>query len=185
MSNTKIIDTFGNPSETPIVELLEHLPSGVTLADLLATISTNTPTIELVEPPAVAPADALTGGMQTTISTTTTTISTTTAAISSSVPSFSTPHPYTVHSSIRPLPSTTAIPSLPTSIPISVPSPSALPSFFDGDVSLWFCTLEACFLPTDDTQTRFRSVISKLPPTILAKVRHVFPIALNALDPYT
>src|SRR5215469_7910305 len=98
MSNTKIIDTFGNPSETPIVELLEHLPSGVTLADLLATISTNTPTIELVEPPAVAPADALTGGIQTTISSTTTTISTATASISSTVPFSSVSNPYPVYS---------------------------------------------------------------------------------------
>src|SRR5215469_14941047 len=185
MSHTNIIDLPVNPSEIPIAELLENLPAGITLADLLANFSIPTSNIELIEPPAVVPADAITGGMQATISTTTTTISTTTAAISSSVPSSSASSPYTVHSSTRPLFSSTAFPSLPTTIPISVPSPSALPPFFDGDVSLWFCTLEACFLPSDDAQTRFRSVISKLPPSILAKVRHVFPIALNALDPYT
>src|SRR5215469_14393747 len=164
MSHTNIIDLPVNPSEIPIAELLENLPIGtthITLADLLASLSTQTPNIELVETPAVVPADALDGGMQTAISNTTTTVSTTTAPINSSIPSFSTSHPYTVPSSTRPLFSSTAFPSLPTSIPISVPSPSALPPFFDGDVSLWFCTLEACFLPSDDAQTRFRSVISK------------------------
>src|SRR5215469_12055560 len=178
MSHTTITDLTGNPSEIPIAELLENLPTGTThiaLANLLSSISTQTPNIELADVPASESADA----------NTTTTVSTTTASISSSIPSFSTSHPYTVYSSARPLLSSTAFPSLPTSIPISVPSPSALPPFFDGDVSLWFCTLEACFLPTDDAQTRFRSVISKLPPSILTNVRHVFPIALNALDPYT
>src|SRR5215469_14996860 len=188
MSNTTVTDIPGNPTEIPIAELLENLPAGTThiaLADLLGSLSTQTSNIELVEPPAVVPADALDGGMQTAISNITTTVTTTTAPINSSIPSFSTSHPYTVHSSTRPLLSSTALPSLPTSIPISVPSPSILPPFFDGDVSLWFCTLEACFLPSDDAQTRFRSVISKLPPSILAKVRQVFPVALNALDPYT
>src|SRR5215469_2731324 len=187
MSHTKIIDLPVNPSDIPITELLENLPTGVThiaLADLLASISTHTSNIELAEVPAGKPADVLDGGMQNIISNTTTTAPITTAPTSSSVPSSSTSHPYTVYSSTRPLLSSTAFPSLST-IPISVPSPSTLPPFFDGDVSLWFCTLEACFLPSDDAQTRFRYVISKLPPAILGKVRHVFPIALNALDPYT
>src|SRR5215469_3242021 len=172
MSITNIIGTSGNPSEIPVADLLVNLPAGVTLADLLANISTQTSDIVLVDVPAVAPADAITGGTQTTISTTTTTIFTTTAAISSSVPPSSVSNPYPVYSSTRPLPSTPSFPSISTPIPISVPSPSVLSSFFDGDVPLWFCTLEACFLPTDDTQTRFRSVISKLPPSILSKVRH-------------
>src|SRR5215469_14416381 len=179
MSHTKIIDLPVNPSDIPIAELLENLPTEVThiaLADLLASISTQTANIELAEVPASESADALDGGMQTVITNAATTAPITTAPTSSSVPSSSTSRPYTVYSSTRPLLSSTPFPSLSTPIPISVPSPSALPPFFDGDVSLWFCTLEACFLPSDDAQTRFRSVISKLPPSILAKVRHVFPI---------
>ena len=188
-TTTNVSNSTGNPSEIPVADLLLNLPDGVSLADFLAKFSAPTLTISLEEPLAGAPADALTGGIQTTlfttISTTTTTISTTTAASSCPIPSFSASGSYTVHSSTRPLFSTPSFPSLSTPVPISVPSPSALPPFFDGDVSLWFCTLEACFLPTEDAQTRFRSVITKLPPSILAKVRHVFPIALNALDPYS
>src|SRR5215469_17390922 len=111
MSNTTITDIPGNPSEIPIAELLENLPAGTThiaLADLLASLSTQTPNIELVEPPAVVPADALDGGMQTAISNTTTTAHTTTAPTISSVPSFSASRPYTVYSSTRPLLSSTA-----------------------------------------------------------------------------
>src|SRR5215469_9920986 len=188
MSNTtitNITDIQGNPADIPLADLLANMPAGVTLADFLANISTPTSNIALIAPPAGEPADVLNVDMLTTNSTTTTTtVSTSTAAISSTIPSFSTPPPSTIYSFTRPLPSTLSFPSISTPIPISVPSPSVLPSFFDGDVPLWFCTLEACFLPTDDTQTRFRSVISKLPPSILSKVRHVFPIALNALDPY-
>src|SRR5215469_2582337 len=175
MSNTNTNNLPMNPSEIPVADLLANLPAGVTLADFLSNFSINTPSIDLIEFPAVATADALIGEMLTTNSTTTTTtISTTTAAISCPIPSSSASSPSTIYSFTRPLPSTPSFPSISTPIPISVPSPSVLPSFFDGDVPLWFCTLEACFLPTDDTQTRFRSVISKLPPSILSKVRHVF-----------
>src|SRR5215469_13680181 len=189
MSNTtitNITDIQGNPTDIPLADLLANMPAGVTLADFLANISAPTSNIALIAPPAGEPADVLNVDMLTTNSTTTTTtISTSTAAISSTIPSFSASSPSTIYSFTRPLLSTPSFPSLSTPVPISVPSPSVLPSFFDGDVPLWFCTLEACFLPTEDAQTRFRSVITKLPPSILAKVRHVFPIALNALDTYS
>src|SRR5215469_18000224 len=115
----------------------------------------------------------LTSTLTTTITTATT--STTTPSPSSSYTSL----PQLVHFS-QPISATTS----PSPISVSVPLSSSLPSFIEGDVPLCFFTMEACFLPSDDSHARFRAIVSALPHSILSKVRNIFPIALAASDHY-